>query len=491
LSIEENLSSPNGFEGEEENACKDKEKEYAVRVKTVLHRLRSNIVPMLTGAVSVHGKDTDHVHPCKITLDHSAIKEAFKKAAFNISEVLGDYQDAVHFCTEREEGTTTPLYDVCLVPSGKKVQFYKEPINADQDGIAYFHQIRRSTQQSASAARSSVRNNWVTPGKFFCQVPLTRGAHPEMASDVTDVPSSVRDDTYPLAMMPVRSDVFVQVHKKGDRISIWSDDGRVLTKELMHLVNTLKNYFHDDEFVLLGHLAIEDKGKPQSSLTMREWLDGKYDGAPRVTLYMHDLLYHNGEKYQNKPWSDRFDKLIAFADGRISYDGSSVQRVVPLMAAHRKEIVPTINRLKKEQAHCRVIAMCSVPYDLNKCQPHVYFQRNARINVVVTRVDDTHISGVSNFTVGLDPGDMTFSDCTYINGKKVVEIGKTLSTTRWSYPGDIVEVETEALVHDKVEDLDRLRAYRARVVKKVTDVSFPFYAETVIRKAKDNLIYYG
>jgi hypothetical protein len=396
---------------------------------------------MLIGAVSVRGEDTAYVHPCEIELNHGAIKDAFKQAALNISEVLGDYSDAVHFCTEREEGVSTPLYDVCLVPSGRKVQFFKEQVDADPEGIAYFHQLRSTTQQAASAARSSVRNNGISPGKFFCQAHHTRGAHPEMASDVTDVPAAVSGDTYPLAMMPVRSDVFVQVHKKGDRISIWSDDG---------------NFFHDDEFVLLGTLAIESMGKSLSSLTLREWLDGKEEQSHRVALYMHDLLYHNGERYQAEPWADRFEKLVMFADNRIRYDGSAVQRSVPFMAAHRKEIVPTINRIKKEQAHCRVIAMCNVPYELSKCQPPVYFQRNARINVVVTRVGGTHISGVSNFTVGLDPGDMTFSNCIPINGKKVVEIGKTLSTSRWSYPGDIVEVETEGLVRRRLQRLASL-----------------------------------
>jgi hypothetical protein len=124
----------------------------------------------------------------------------------------------------------------------------------------------------------------------------------------------------------------------------------------------------------------------------------------------------------------------------------------------------------------------------------VVFHKTFKFNATVLDVRETCVPGLSNFSLGVFPGNLNFSESDYVSvsGRRYVRIGESLSTTRWSYPGDIVEVAARGLLHtfDEETNLNAVRTFNPRVINKVSTVGFPTGLPAVIKRAEQDTLYY-
>jgi hypothetical protein len=464
--------------------------DYSVRKKTAMAKLNREILTIQSAAVHMTENEEGRVN--SIRFDEFAVTKAFRRGAMYMASIL-DSKDAIRFSSEKAE-KAEPLFDLALIPHNREVMFKVEEVEGSWDDLAYFYSLRHGTKQVRGSARASWRKDEVLPGRFVALPVSKRVSHPEYAQDVKELQAHFSEGTYPLYAIMRHSPVDVQIHLRGKKIFVWTENGKDITAKVPKIVEDVKMLFDGSQgVVLLANLQALTKGeKVLSPLGLAEYLDGKTelkDGFIRARVY--DCLHYHDEDFYCLPYDERYAKTKALlTDGLYA-----LQMAETKVVANGKCIVPSINGMRKAPDCFGVKFLKADPCVPSGPNP-VLYEHTLSFRAQVIDVKATTIPGVSNFSIGVQaPKNMNFSpeDLVLNNERKIVRLGDTLSTSRWSYPGDIVEVATEAVVHryDEGEDQHTVRILRPRVVNKVTTVGYPNDAIGVLKNARKAGIYHA
>jgi len=465
---------------------------FSVRPKDVYSRLMKSLIFLKSGAVRVEGKGEDRQWPFKVFFDKTGFNEAFKRAGFSIQQLFKGKADGLIFSSE-EAKEAEDVYDLWLVPKGRQITFKKDDLNGNAEEFGYFFQLRKGSGQSCSAARSTSRKDEVKPGRFVRTMPTTRAVQPELQQTCGDVVKAFENEKFPVYLVPRQSELDVQIHKSKGKTQIWLNNGLELTKHLYEFVKAFNEKAPKD-IVILANINVCSADGVLSTPEAIDALYSKKGHSPLTFFEAYDCLYF-GQDIHMLPWTDRFDIVEKLVGGPLKdlatfgFSGFSIIN----SAGH---MIPSLNRMKKSKCATSAFVYTNDPYSLNgsSLDRTVLYEKTFEFNAVVLEVYETHIPGVYNFSIGADPGNLNFSDSEYvsINGKKMIKLGTTISTTRWSYPGDIVKIAAKGLMHayDEEDDLNAIRIFRARVVDRVNTVGFPNGIGCMVERAEDRALYY-
>lgn len=469
----------------------DKASKFAQRkTKEIRNCLRNNIFTIAEDIVKIRS-DVIGEH-CVFFMEEARIEDAFKQASFAIASTLADKKDHFTFSTRPGCSFDSPVFDLCLVPHGRDITFKTFAVRGMPEDVAHFHQLRKGSQQLLGAARSSSKRDEIVAGRFFKPRPFTRCVQAEAPQTVADIAQSFsgKCNTQVVARY---SDVDVQIHKTKGKIRAWTNEAVECTHALAKIFESLRTIKND--FVLLGNLQLSREHIPLSTSSVQLYLkDPKVYSESDLTLRIYDCLY-DGDDIHGLTWSNREKYLLNIAEALP--DDALVKLASMTHSQDTGNLVSTINHYKKKCDVFSVMVYPRAPYCLttNHGKGIPLYEKVVTFNAVVLETHKTSIKSVSNLVIGLDPRGLNFSDSDLvcINGKRYIQIGTTLSTSRWSYPGDIVEVTAQEIEHkyDPFKDVNDLKACGLRVVNRVTSVGFPNLAKDVIERAVGSGAYFN
>jgi hypothetical protein len=423
---------------------------FSAKMKKILMK---NILPVHSGFFTI----TDDT---VVQFKMESLLESLKFVALRMGSMV-DSVGPLEFSTMADDKGEA-LYDVVLVPHGKKVDFATADLKGSPDDISYFHQLYHASRQSSSAARSSSRKNRVVAGRFFRTQCPVRSVHPECEQKVDHVVETFEGDVFPVYVVPKTSSADVQVHKSKGRVEIWNFDGKNVTSALSQLSRHIASLPADD-FVILGTVDAM-----AGSLVRDQHLWDAAKSKRDVTFFLnaYDCLYFQSDIHDFN-FKERSEHLVSI----IGNEDLFLRFAQVKTANSPKHLVPILNHIKKKLRD-------------HRHQDVVLFEKTNIFNAVVLEVKETRIPGVCNFDIGVSAGILNFSDSelVYMDDKAYARVGETMSTSMWSYPGDIVEVSSTGIFHDYDVESDEniIRACKARVVNKISDRSYPFSAKSLI-----------
>lgn len=466
---------------------------FSVRPKDIYSRLMKSLIFLKGGAVKIEGKGEDRQWPLHIFFDKTGFDEAFKRAGFSINRLFSGKTDGLVFSSETV-GDVEDVYDMWLVPKGRQITFKKEELNGGPEDFSYFFQLRKGSGQSCAAARSTSRKRTVVPGRFVRTIPLTRGVQPELEQTNDSLVMAFENAKFPVYFVLRRSELDVQIHKTNDKVRVWLSNGLEITKQVYEFVERFSEKKIPD-MVILANLQV---GTLDGNLSTPEALDSLYSWPrstrPLIYFEAYDCLHYD-EDVHMLPWGVRFEYLKELINGSCK-TMSDFRQIAFEEINSPGHMIPLLNKWRKSDLVSSAFIYTNNPYSLNgsMLDGMVLYEKTFKFNAVVLDVKETHIPGVHNFSLGIDPGNLNFSDMGYvsINGKQMVRVGDSISTTRWSYPGDIVKVAAKGLMHvyDEERDLNVVRVFSPRIVDRVNTVGFPNGLPCVIGRAEKETLYY-
>lgn len=467
---------------------------FSVRPKDIYSRLMKSLIFLKSGAVKIEGKGEDRQWPFNIYFDKTGFDDAFKRAGFSIHQLFGNKADGLVFSSKEVEGAES-VYDLWLVPKDRQITFKKAELNGDAEDFGYFYQIRKGSGQSCAAARSTSRKSVVSPGMFIRTAPLSRAVQPELEQTNGDIVRAFEGAEFPVYFIPRRSELDVQIHKTNGKTRVWLNSGLDITKQVYSFVEEF-NEKKTRDLVILANLQVQTA---DGCLSTPEAIDSLYsrskDRRPTMVFFEAYDCLHYGEDIHMLSWRTRFNYLEKLVDGPCK-DLNTFSWIAFEEANSLGHLTPLLNRWKKSKQASSAFIYTNDPYSLNGSMMDrtVLYEKTFQFNAVVLEVRETHIPGVYNFSLGVNPGNLNFSEAEYvsINGKQMIKVGESISTTRWSYPGDIVKVAAKGLMHayDEEDDLNAVRIFAPRVVDRVNSVGFPNGLPCVIERAEKETLYY-
>jgi DNA ligase-1 len=119
----------------------------------------------------------------------------------------------------------------------------------------------------------------------------------------------------------------VQVHKKGERIWLYTRRLENITKQFPDLVDLVKKHVKGSEFIIEGEiLAIDPKtGRPMTFQTLSQRIHRKYDIQETIKqipiqVNLFDVIYLNGKAFFEAPFRERrkaLESMITEVPGRF------------------------------------------------------------------------------------------------------------------------------------------------------------------------------
>jgi len=172
--------------------------------------------------------------------------------------------------------------------------------------------IRTDNPKAVQDAMDSEKENKIKPFRFFYQMKPIHGRQPEEFYNYEnlirvlnkEVPDWKEKGVYVERKGDGQT---AQVHKKGNQVRIWIEDGGEVTHNLPTLVNEISKMKND--FVVLGELELWEDGKKQpraesNGILHKKELDPREKG---IRLAVYDILWYNGKDIHSMDYEERED----------------------------------------------------------------------------------------------------------------------------------------------------------------------------------------
>lgn len=266
----------------------------------------------------------------------------------------------------------------------------------------------------------------VTPFKFYKQIKPMHGRHKTEVYSIDSV-LKVINQYKPWAeqldkklIVEQKFDgVRLQVHKKGDRIKAWTEDGGDITKKLPTLLDSLKTVNHD--FVIEGEIELFIDGKHQHRSVTAGLIHvkGVHPHEQSIRLSAYDLLWFDGDDIHDEEFTDRYEKMKFL--GNVDNVNVSDQ----IITSSQKKLVAAIKKLSAiPGSEGAMIKLPSYKYELDgTTRDMIKFKKELSLDVKI----------INKHSVKGSPDTFNY-DC--VVGKDTY-IGKTFNTNTTSKTGII------------------------------------------------------
>lgn len=266
----------------------------------------------------------------------------------------------------------------------------------------------------------------VVPFKFYKQVKPMHGRHKTEVYSIDSVLNVINQ--YPpwaeqlnkkLITEQKFDGVRLQIHKKGDKIKAWTEDGGDITKKLPTLMESLQNVGHD--FVIEGEieLLIDDKHQHRSITAGLIHVKDVHPDEQFIRLSTYDLLWFDGNDIHDEEFTDRYEKM-EFLD-----NVDNVQVSNQIFTSSQKQLTAAIKKLSAiPGSEGAMIKLPSYKYELDgTTRDMIKFKKELSLDVKI----------INKHPVKGSPDTFNY-DC--VVGKDTY-IGKTFNTNTTSKTGII------------------------------------------------------
>jgi len=262
-------------------------------------------------------------------------------------------------------------------------------------------------------ARTSKKK--ITPFKFYTQVKPMHGRHKAEVYSIDTVLEVINqykpwsDQLDKELIVEQKFDgVRLQIHKKGDKIKAWTEDGGIVTKQLPTLMNNLKSSTHD--FVIEGEIELfmDDKHQHRSITAGVIHTKDVHPDEQFIRLTTYDLLWLDGDDIHDKEFTERYNKM-KFLDGI-----DNVKVSPQIITSSQKQLVTAIKKLATiPGSEGAMIKLPSYKYELDgTTRDMIKFKNELSMDVKIIK---THpVKGSTNtFNYDCVVGEDTFVGRTF------------------------------------------------------------------------------
>ena len=301
--------------------------------------------------------------------------------------------------------------------------------------------------------------------------------------------------------------VHSQIHRIGERVIIYSDDGSIVHQSLPHLVNEVKKLEPFHTFVLDTEIEL--------------WSGGEHQPREKISGVMHS----NGQKSDSEMVSNVFDVLYAEWGGQIEgldkkgdlhklpyserlkyldalkipmneinkpdFSKGHLNKAPTVLTNNEKKIREAVDRFAKSDAsEGAMVKILSGTYPLGGSSSKVIkYKKYGEAHVVVLHVNHTKNPGVYNYDAGV-PFSTEKIDPRFIyklNGKEYTVVALSYNTDIKCQPGDIITLRFHNVNHYKNPDtgVERLHLYEPIFYEKRSPTEDPDTFQTVLNTAKN------
>lgn len=272
------------------------------------------------------------------------------------------------------------------------------------------------------------------------------------------------------------------LHKQGDEVKVFSDQGRDITFPFPTIVEQVKK-LAPESFILDGELIPYDaQGNPLGRAELAKYIGAvaskKDVDDSRVKVHCFDVLYYSEDIHQ-KPWFERKAILNKFKWQR------NITGTKSLVVKNKDDAIRAMKffgDLKGSEG--AIIKSYDAPYTIGKeTDAWIKYRILIPVKLLVLKVNKVEDGGW-NYSVGFELGNVKRINPKYVidfKGKKIHPLGNTFNTKLKAEEGDILSVLIEEVWRHKSDETIRYSIHKPSVVDKTT-------GPTTSQEAMDNYV---
>ena len=258
------------------------------------------------------------------------------------------------------------------------------------------------------------------------------------------------------------------LHKSGDVVKIFSDQGKDITEAFPTIVEEAKK-LSDQDFILDGELVLYDSsGKHRSRADLIKFITSKEKQDDSGIIYhVFDIVYF-GEDVSDLPWYARKELL-----GKLNWNKvKHIKEVRSVVVDNPDDLLRVAKAVSKpEFSEGAMIKDYYAPYPKGQ-GTSAWVKYKKLLDIIVRVVDKKKAGNAYVYTVGIDvsPSDADNLNPNYLEevGKKLVLVlGNTFNTSLNVNIGDVIKIRVEEVWRHEGKRGIRYSIHKPHVEKKV------------------------
>ena len=343
-------------------------------------------------------------------------------------------------------------------------------------------------------ARATQAADKLTVGKFFYQPKPTRPAFPEQLQTVKGLLSLFEgnEEWFPTVAQKKYDGANHQIHKDGDKVWIFSEDGDENTDRLPGLIAAVKK-LRAKKLVMPAEIEAWD-GKQHLP---REAAAGYLNGtdAPDddfLVANVYDLLLKDDVDLHSKGTSARLEALgaLQLPQSTEGYPNLAfrLNKAPSVLVEDLEQLEKTTERLRRlPGSEGAVFKQSGAPYPLAQVTPDTWVKfHNATIIYGVVYGREKTAGGVWVYQYAVLPGKEKALEQFEAEGQQLVPVGDTFATRLDLKNGDTVQIEAETVNLERTPEGLSISAWVPRVISEATQK--PDTVDKVVARARGNLV---
>ena len=364
--------------------------------------------------------DADLLLRAKVQPDDTFAFPLGPGAGLKLQRLFQDVFDVeeVHYSAELTgpNWTYLPLYDLALV---KRPQLEIREVNEEEfarleykgltaEGVT--RALRSGSEEVHRQAMESLRRDEIKPGQMFVPLKPLRPAQAGQRQLLNGFFEFLENlGRWPLWVSPKRDGARHVLHRKGNRVWIYSDDGRDNSEQMPRLAERLKD-FGAENWVMDAEIEYWEDGQHYPREAAAGAIHSGHDEHLVVNVF--HILYWDETDYHNRPFSEMWKlartlKFDSQSGGRLDAKENQLN-LIP----HVKVSSPGLLRLKVNSmifwpgVEGVVVKLDDGTYPLDGLPGDpptwVKWHKNVPLTVVVLERQETKTAGVYNYWYGIE-----------------------------------------------------------------------------------------
>ncbi len=478
----------------------------------------------LVGGLVIHGATEGDIDI--LVKDSPALPPAFRHVLeWRILRSLPErFWGRVQFHYDNFHGPFTdniPLYDLTFERVNPENKVFRMGLNGhlahlfEKGEVASYQEwargrfekqlLRAGSPEIERQAEASRRENAVKLFRFFVPMKPVKGTFPEQRQTLEAFLSLFEDADFPVYSTKKYDGMNVEVHKGGEKVVVFSEDGEDNTARFPGIVEAVKKLKARD-LVVLAEIELWRDGKhlPREAVAGYAHGTGEPDDAGFVAN-VYDVVYVDGGGRADDldlnagdihawPFERRVKALEALGLPQATFEvpdpALKLNRAPFLLSKTRDELAEHTRFLaERPGSEGNVAKKHAGPYSLTgRDEAQIKFHVSEVLAGVVLERIETKVKGIYNYLYGVLPGDepVKDSETAELDGRTYLIVGKTFSTNQRAEPGEVVEVEYETLnlTRDEEEGTVSLSAWAPRFMRRLPERKEPDTLEEAVAKAR-------
>jgi hypothetical protein len=351
-----------------------------------------------------------------------------------------------------------PLYDLALVRQGK---LERKCVDSEQ----LKERLYKADSALMQQAETSAKENKVELNRFFLPAKPMKGYKDDQPQTVDNFLALVPEDAFPVHSEKKYDGVNIEVHKDGEKVRIFTEDGTEITSQLSRLISEGFKNLKIDRAVLLAELELWSNNQHLPRESVAGYLGSKDPEPEGLVANVYDLVFLGENDLHGRPHYERRAALdkIKFPQSTM-HEPETVKRLnlsPQFISKNKAELKTHTERLcSLPGSEGNVAKFSAAPYSLNGQRTGmIKFHNAAVLQVEVLDRKETKVPGTFNLEIGIKGGGLKGAPASVV-------LGKTMSTSLPLQKGDVIDLETETLNYEKHPDQIEMSAWVPRVLGK-------------------------